>query len=111
MRFIFFPAEYVCLCGVCSVVTVLGRSVTSSWCPVLWVGDCGACTVVCVACVYTERGWDDDGNAGVGAVESVVAVSAWCDYMCGTHGSGVVSCTDDVLEMSVVRGVRSVGGV
>ena len=60
--------------------------------------------------MYTERGCDDDGSAGVGAGESVVAVSAWCDYMCGTRGLGVVSCTDDVLE-SVVRGVRSVGGV
>ena len=28
--------------------------------------------------------------------------------MCGTHGSGVLSSTGDVLEMSVVRGV---GGV
>ena len=29
-------------------------------------------------------------------------------YMCGTYGSGVLSSTGDVLEMSVVRGV---GGV
>ena len=34
--------------------------------------------------------------------ESVIAVSA-CS--CGTRGSGVMSSTCDVLEMSVVRGV------
>ena len=32
----------------------------------------------------------------------MVAVSA---CMCGTRGSGVLSITGDVLEMSVVRGV------
>ena len=42
---------------------------------------------------------EGDGNAGV------VAVSA---CMSGTCGSGVLSSTGDVLEMSVVRGV---GGV
>ena len=35
----------------------------------------------------------------------MVAVSA---CMCGTHGSGVLSSTGDLLEMSVVR---DVGGV
>ena len=40
-------------------------------------------------------------GSGVG----VVAVSA---CMCGTRGSGVLSSTGDVIEMSVVRGV---GGV
>ena len=48
---------------------------------------------------------EDDGNAGVGSVEGVVAVSA---CMSGTRGSGVLSIAGDVLEMSVVRGV---GGV
>ena len=38
----------------------------------------------------------------------VVVVSAGCEYMCG---SGFVSTADDVLEMSVVREVRGVGGV
>ena len=42
---------------------------------------------------------EGDGNAGV------VAVSA---CMSGTRGSGVLSSTGDVLEMSIVRGV---GGV
>ena len=45
---------------------------------------------------------DVDGNAGVGSVGGVVAVSA---YMGGTRGSGVLSGAGDVLEMSVVRGV------
>ena len=31
-------------------------------------------------------------------------------YVCGTRGSGM-SCADDVLWMSVVRGMRGVGGV
>ena len=44
-------------------------------------------------------------NAGVGSGGGVVAV---CTCMVGTRGSGVLSCTGDVLEMSVVRGV---GGV
>ena len=41
----------------------------------------------------------------MGSGEAVVAVSA---CMSGTPGSGVLSCTCDVLEMSVVRGVRGV---
>ena len=41
----------------------------------------------------------------MGSGGGVVAVSA---CMCGTRGSGVLSSTGDVLEMSVVRGV---GGV
>ena len=41
----------------------------------------------------------------------VVSVSARCVYMGGTRGLGFVSTVDDVLEMSVVCGVRGVGGV
>ena len=48
---------------------------------------------------------EGDGNAGVGSGGGVVVVSA---CMSGTRGSGVMSNTGDVLEMSVVRGV---GGV
>ena len=57
--------------------------------------------------MYAERVWgcEGDGNDGV------VAVSVACECMGGTRGSGVVSCADDVLEMSVVRGVRGVGRV
>ena len=64
-------------------------------------GDCDACTVVCLACVFAARllGSEGDGNAGVGSGGGVVLVSA---YMVGTRGSG------DVLEMSVVRGVCGV---
>ena len=70
-------------------------------------GDCDAYTVVCGACVYAAiiLGCEGDGNAGVGSGGGVVAVSA---YMGGTRGSGVLSSTGDVLEMSVVR---AVGGV
>ena len=48
---------------------------------------------------------EGDGNAGVWSGGGVVAVSA---CMCGTRGSGVLSSTGDVLEMSVVRGVVGV---
>ena len=41
----------------------------------------------------------------MGSGRGVVAVSA---CMCGTRGSGIFSSTCDVLEMSVVRGVRGV---
>ena len=46
--------------------------------------------------------WEGDGNAGMGSVGGVVAVSACMS------GSCVLSSTGDVLEMSVVTGV---GGV
>ena len=39
----------------------------------------------------------------------MVVVSA--GYVGGTHGSGIVSSVADVLWMSVVRGMRRVGGV
>ena len=48
---------------------------------------------------------EGDGDAGVGSGGGVVAVST---CMSGTRGSGVLSSTGDVLEMSVMRGV---GGV
>ena len=53
---------------------------------------------VCVLC-------EGYGTAGVGSEGGVVPVSACVG---GTRGSGVLSSTCDVLEMSVVRGV---GGV
>ena len=70
-------------------------------------GDCDVCTIVCVVCVCAVRvlGCDGDANAGVGSGGGVVAVSA---CMSGTRGSGVLSSTCDVLEMSVVRGVGAV---
>ena len=48
------------------------------------------------------RGCEGDGNAGVGSRGGVAAVSM---CMSGTRGSGVLSSTGDVLEMSAVRGV------
>ena len=48
----------------------------------------------------------DDDNAGVGDEGCVVAVSAGCEYMGCTRGSGVVSISGNVLEISVVRWVR-----
>ena len=56
-------------------------------------------------CAVRVCGCEGDGNAGVGSGEGVVAVSA---CMSGTRGSGVLSSTGDVLEMSVER---DVGGV
>ena len=40
-----------------------------------------------------------------------VWLRAVCECMGSTCDSGVVSSADNVLEMSVVRGVRGVGGV
>ena len=73
--------------------------------------DCDACTVVCVACVYAEIVWgcEGDDNAGVGDGGGVVVVSVW--HVDSTCGSGIVSGAADVLGMSVVRGMRNVGGV
>ena len=60
--------------------------------------------------MYIERvrGFNGDGNAGEGTGGGVVALNAGCKYIGGTRGSGFVS-TADVLEMSVVRGLRGVG--
>ena len=68
-------------------------------------GDCDACTVVCVACVFAARLlWcEGDGNAGEGSGGGVVSA-----YMGGTRRSGVLASAGEVQEMSVVRGV---GGV
>ena len=50
-------------------------------------------------------GCENDGNAGVRSGGCVVAVSA---CMGGARGSGILTSTGDVLEISVVRGI---GGV
>ena len=49
------------------------------------------------------------GNASVGDGLGVAVVGA--GHVGGTRGSGNVSSTADVLWMSVVRGMRGVGGV
>ena len=43
-----FTAEYVCWCGVCSHVVVLGLSVTRLGTLCCGCVDCDACTIVCV---------------------------------------------------------------
>ena len=53
---------------------------------------------------------EGDGHDDVDAGEGVVAVKAWCEDMRGRRGSGIVSSAYDVLEMSVVHGVRGVRG-
>ena len=52
---------------------------------------------------------EGDGNAGVGDGGGVVVVRA--GHMGGTRGSGIVSRAADVIGVSVVRGMRRVGGV
>ena len=52
-----------------------------------------------------------DKNAGVGDEGGVVGLSAGHEYVGGTRGSGVVFSAADVLGMSVVRGMKGVGGV
>ena len=61
--------------------------------------------------MYSERVWgcEGDGNAGVGMDEVSVMVSA--GHVGGTRGSGIVYSAAEVLWMSVVRGMRGVGGV
>ena len=41
----------------------------------------------------------------------MIVVSEWHVYVGGTQGSCNVSSADDVLKMSVVCGMRGVGGV
>ena len=41
----------------------------------------------------------------------MVVISTRCVFMVDTCGPGVVSSTYDMLEISVVHGVRGVGGV
>ena len=52
--------------------------------------------------------FDFDGNASVGVGRLVIAMSAGCEYMGCTRGPGIVSSAYEVLEMSVVRGMRGV---
>ena len=77
-------------------------------CAVVSVTD--ACVVVCE---YTERVREcqGNGNAGVGDGGCVVVVSVGHEYVCGTRGTCIVSSAADVLGMSVVHGMRGVGGV
>ena len=60
------------------------------------------CKCVCLEC-------EGDGNAGVGDGGGVVVVSA--GHVGATRGSGILSSAADVIGISVVRGMRGVGGV
>ena len=51
---------------------------------------------------------EGDGNAGAGDGGGAVTGS---EYVAGTRRSGIVFSAADVLGMSVVRGMRGVGGV
>ena len=74
--------------------------------------NCDSHAVVCVISEYAERVRECVGNGNVGGVGGcVVAVSAGHEYMEDTRGPGIVSSADEVLKMSVVRGMRGVGGV
>ena len=55
------------------------------------------------------RECDGDGNVDVGDGGCVVVVSA--ENVGGTRGSEIVSTAADVLGMSVMRGMRGVGGM
>ena len=57
------------------------------------------------------RGFEGDGSAGVGDGGGVFVVIVWHDYVRGTRGSVIVSIAADVQGMSVVPGMRGVGGV
>ena len=50
---------------------------------------------------------ESNGNTGVGNGGGVFAASAGHEYVGGTHGLGIVSSAADVLEMMVVRGMKS----
>ena len=99
----------------CVVSVVLWSSFVCLWgCRGILCGgggcrDCDACADVCVTCVSTDRVWccEVDGNAGVRDWRGVVSAGP----MGGTRGSGIVSSAADVLWMSVVHGMRGVGGV
>ena len=71
-----FTAGYVCLCGVCSLVAVLGLFVRLSWYPMLWVRKlrwlwCMYCCLscICVCCDNVRvRGWRQCWCGGQGKV-------------------------------------------
>ena len=66
-----------------------------------------SCTVVCVACMMLRE--------CEGARLTAMLVWGWMRCSCGEctwfNLSGIVSSAADVLWMSVVRGMRGVGGV
>ena len=72
----------------------------------------GAVTLMGVVLVVSMlRECEGDGNTGVRDGGGVVVVSEGHGYVGDTRGSGIVSSAADVLWMSVLRGIREVGGV
>ena len=67
------------------------------------------CVLLFVLYVCMLRECEGDGNVGVGDGRGVGVVSA--EHVGGTHGSCIVSSAADLLGMSVVRGMKGVGGV
>ena len=67
------------------------------------------CCCLC-ECEYGEtvRECEGDDSAGMWDEEGVIAVSEGHEYMGGAHNSSIVSSAYDVLEMSVVGGMRGV---
>ena len=63
------------------------------------------CELLFVLNVSMLREFECDGNAGV------VNLSSGHEYVRGTRRSGIVSSAADVLGMSMVCGMRGVGGV
>ena len=115
LEFVFIPFMLTCgmmiflsllLLRLCAcVVFVLSVRLSSYH---MWngsCGDCAACTVVCVACVYDERACGCEGNFSTGVEDGVVVFVVSTGYECMgcTRGSGVVSSAYDALEMRVVH--------
>ena len=57
------------------------------------------------------RGCKGDDNAGVVDWGGVFGMIVGHEYVGGTRGPGIMSNASDVLGMSVVRGIKVVGGV
>ena len=104
------------LLGLCACVVFVGTclSLVCLWgCLGIMWGGCGGCRncdardTVCEGCDIL-RECEVDGNAGVMDGWGMVAVSEGCEHMVDTC---IVSSADNVLEMSLVRGVRGVGEV
>ena len=93
--------SFGCLSPVCEVVLVPYVAVVVAV-TVIYV-------MLFVLHVCMLRECEGDRNVGVGDGGDMVMVSAW--HVGGTRGSCIVSSAADVLGMSVVRGMRGVGGV
>ena len=66
-----------------------------------------------MGCEYVGSVWEYEGDNNTGGEDGggLVVMSAEHEYMGGTCGSGSVSCADYMIEISLVRGMRGVGGL